>query len=68
MTKKDYDKIQAGIKEAFDSINSGVDNGEVKQKALKGVQMAAVCVAFQLALDNPKFNKSKFIAPFGLEV
>jgi hypothetical protein len=68
MRKKDYLKIQAGIKEAFDSINSGVHNGETKNKAIKGVQITAVCVAYQLALENPKFDKSKFLAPFGLEV
>lgn len=60
MTKKDYELIAGGIRQGL----LAVKGHNIRTEA---VTMTAKFLAIELKLDNPRFNKTKFLQACGIE-
>lgn len=58
MTKKDYELIAGAIYNQY-----SVETGQSQQ----GIENVARLLAYKLELDNPRFDRNKFITACGIE-
>lgn len=70
MTRKDYELIAAAIKSHVDRLRAPDRSGYAVANAAMGLPLAAVegtakSVATALALDNPRFDRQRFMAACG---
>ena len=65
MTKKDYVRLAAAIKDARADIR-GKEAPEHQEELLDGTSYAADFLADALANDNPLFNRARFLAACGV--
>lgn len=63
MTKKDYELIAATI---HDQIKAW-DNPVFPQERVLGIEILADALADRLELDNPKFDRQKFLTACGIK-
>jgi hypothetical protein len=63
MTRKDYILIAAAFKRAREHV--GVDFGA--DRALQGIEEAAVVLSGELARDNPRFDRERFLKAAGVQ-
>ena len=57
MTRKDYVRLAAALHKARGYCET--DNQR------RGVERAVLCIAAELAADNPRFDRARFIAAAG---
>ena len=60
MTKRDYVRLAAALLSALDQTRDSLRNQY-------GVQVAALRIADTLFLDNPRFDRAKFLKACGIE-
>lgn len=63
MTKKDYELIAGTFRSFYSSKAYG---GDIEVGARLGVQDLAEGLAYDLARDNPKFDRQKFLKACGI--
>ena len=64
MTRKDYIRIAAALKEAKAKIRQ-VEDADSVEDLIDGVDYAVGYIAETLLLDNPAFDAEKFMAAVG---
>ena len=60
MTRKDYELIAKAIKRSVEGVPS-------KKGDMVLIRHTVNCIAEEMSIDNPKFNKEKFLAACGLD-
>lgn len=61
MTKKDYVLIAAALERAVLACGKNADE-------ITGVQRAAICLGNDLAQENPRFDRARFLKACGVAV
>ena len=65
MTKQDYIKLAAALKEAMLYAKSG-DAGEQRDAAMVAVSYATARIATALQSDNSRFDRDRFLTACGV--
>ena len=63
MTRKDYVRIAAAIRKAFDYVNEAdsLTADEVGSAAIDGISASISFIANALSDDNPRFDRTRFV-------
>ena len=64
MTKKDYELIAKGFK---DALSTWTPDTQERKSCIYAIQDACKTVATKLEEQNPRFNKTKFLQACGIE-
>lgn len=62
MTRRDYIRIAAALREAAERTWSGAPDEDEQRAMLYGQRLAREAIADALAADNPRFDRERFIA------
>jgi len=66
MTKKDYEKIAAVFAGTMHHLRVAASGGEADQAMMKATVLNAMCMADMLEVDNPRFNRERFLKACGV--
>lgn len=67
MTRKDYELIAAGINRS-QMVKGLIKAAAKRDAALEAIRLVAIDLASSLAVENPRFDRARFMSACGFSV